>query len=193
MTGKPDYVSGRSLAWILGISLMMDRTNEPNDGVVMNNPVLNLLSQYSYKEKSILISLLTVSGAYGSYFYNLLNDSTEHSMRAMAAAMLGIVVTLVVVHIVFHVVISLDDVSEDDDERDRAVNRRASVFGYNILFLVTMLVAGRLVIAGAWAETTEIASPTLFEIANLLLAGLVASEVIYYAAQLVFYRRHMNG
>jgi hypothetical protein len=159
----------------------------------MINSVLNLLGQFSYKEKGILISLLAVSGAYGSYFYNLLNGTTEHSLQAMAAAMLGIVITLVIVHIAYHIVISLDDGTEEDDERDKAVNRRASVFGYNILFVATMLVAGRLVIAGAWAETAGFASPTLFEIANLLLAGLVASEVIYYAAQLYFYRSHMNG
>lgn len=159
----------------------------------MINSVLSLLGQLSYKEKSILISLVAVTGIYGSYFYNLLNGTTEHSMRAMAAAMLGIVIALVVVHIAYHIVISLDDVSEEEDERDKAVNRRASVFGYNLLFVVTMLVAGRLVVTGAFAETAGIAAPTLFEIANLLLAGLVASEVIYYAAQLYFYRSSMNG
>jgi hypothetical protein len=63
-------------------------------------------------------------------------------------------VLLVVVHVVFHIVISLDDVSERDDERDRAVSRRASVLGYNVL-----------------------------------LAGLVISEVAYYASQLYLYRR----
>ncbi len=159
----------------------------------MISAVLRLLKGFSYKEKSILISLMAVAGVYGAYFIDLLSDPSEHTLSAMLASMIGIVVMLVVVHIVFHIVISLDDVSEADDERDKAVNRKASVSGYNILFIAVLTITGRVVVVGAWGESAEVAVPTLFEIANLLLAGLVVSEVIYYAAQLYFYRRGLNG
>ena len=147
---------------------------------------------FSYKEKSILISLLAVAGLYGAYFFDLVSGNSEQALAAMLTNMFGLVVALVIVHVIFHIVITLDDVSEADDERDRAVSRRASVFGYNVLYSVVLLVTGRIVILGAWAENTQnaqIVAPSTFETANLLLVGLVLSEVVYYAMQLFFYRR----
>ncbi len=158
---------------------------------------LNLFNGFSYKEKSILISLLAVSGLYGGYFLDMIQDPVDASLAAMLRSMVGIVIALVVVHVVFHIVISLDDVDEAADERDRAVARRASVVGFNVLFLAVLLVTGRIIILGAWAESEAPLDapgglPGLFEIANLLLAGLVLSDVAYYAAQLYFYRRGLR-
>ncbi len=155
--------------------------------------ILRLFNGFSYKEKSILISLVAVAGIYGGYFYDLLSGRTEQTMAAMLATMAAIVVALVVVHIIFHIVISLDDVEEAEDERDKAVSRRASVFGFNVLFIAVLLVTGRIIILGGSADGAEAALPGSFEIANLLLAGLVASEVVYYAAQLFFYRWGVQG
>ena len=56
-------------------------------------------------------------------------------MKDMLQSMVGIVIALVAIHIIFHIVISLDDVEEAEDERDKAVARRASVFGFNVLFV----------------------------------------------------------
>ena len=155
---------------------------------------LKLFNGFSYKEKSILISLLAVSVLYGGYFIDMWRGAGEPSMAALLENMIGIVIALVIVHIVFHVVISLDDVEEAEDERDKAVARRASVYGFNVLFVAVLLVTGRIIILGAWAEADTPAEapggvPGTFEIANLLLAGLVLSDVVYYAAQLFFYRR----
>ncbi len=165
--------------------------------------LLKLFNGFSFKEKSILISLLAVAALYGGYFYDLLGNGvgladSSQSLQAMLERMIGIVIALVVVHIIFHIVISLDDVEEAEDERDRAVARRASVFGFNVLFLAVLLVLGRILILGAWAETDDpgarsLAPPGLFEIANLLLAGLVAADLVYYGAQLFFYRRGLAG
>ena len=156
----------------------------------MIGSILRFFNGYSYKEKSILISLLAVAGLYGTYFFELVTGHSEQTLGAMLTTLFGLVVALVIIHIVFHIVITLDDVSDDDDERDRAVNRRAAVIGYNVLFVSVLLVTGRIVVLGAWAEEdVEFAGPGVFEIANLLLAGLVLSEVAYYAMQLVFYRR----
>jgi hypothetical protein len=154
---------------------------------------VSFLIDFSYKEKSILISLLAVAGIYGAYFYDVLSGDVDTTLEAMLASIIGIVIALVVVHIAYHIVISLDDVSEEEDERDRAVNRRASVFGYNVLFVVVLMVTSRIVILGSWAEEGGGAAPSGFEIANLLLAGLVLSEVVYYATQLFFYRRGTQG
>ena len=151
--------------------------------------MLRLFNGFSYKEKSILISLLAVAGLYGAYFFDLISGQSEQTLEAMLTSMFGVVVALVVVHVIFHIVITLDDVSAAEDERDRAVSRRASVFGYNVLYVAVLLVTGRILILGVWGEGTSLALPSHFEIANVLLAGLVLSEVIYYAMQLFFYRR----
>lgn len=158
----------------------------------MLGSILKLFNGFSYKEKSILISLLAVAGLYGAYFGDLLAGAAGESLADMLGSMIGIVVALVIVHVAYHIVISMDDVSEAEDERDQAVSRRASVFGYNVLFVAVMLILGRILILGAWSEGADArmaAAPGVFEIANLLLAALVASEVVYYAAQLFFYRR----
>ena len=156
--------------------------------------LLKLLNGFSYKEKSVLISLLAVAGIYGAYFIEVLGGEVEPTLATMLTRMIGIVVALIIVHVAYHIVISLDDVDEAEDERDKAVSRRASVFGYNVLFIAVLIVIGRMLILGAWAEGGETAvAPSLFEIANLLLGGLVASEVVYYASQLFFYRRGLVG
>jgi len=165
--------------------------------------ILKLFNGFSFKEKSILISLFAVAALYGGYFYDLVSSgvhlgAASQSLSVMLESMVGIVIALVMVHIIFHIVISLDDVEEAEDERDKAVARRASVFGFNVLFVAVLLVTGRIVILGAWSETDDpsampSAVPGAYEIANLLLAGLVASEIVYYGAQLFFYRRGLAG
>ena len=164
--------------------------------------ILKLFNGFSFKEKSILISLITVGAVYGSYFIDVMISGglsgAGQSLADMLENMVGIVIALVVIHIIFHIVISLDDVEEAEDERDKAVARRASVFGFNVLFVAVLFVIGRILILGAWSETddpsaTPPAAPGLYEIANLLLAGLVAAEFVYYSAQLYFYRRGLMG
>ena len=156
--------------------------------------ILKLFNGFSYKEKSILISLVAVSAIYGGYFLDLMSGGAEQTMAAMLRTMTGMVVALVVVHVVFHIVISLDDVDEAEDERDKAVARRASVPAYNVLFVAVLLITGRIVILGAWAGSDQLDPlPDTHEIANLLLAGLVLSEVVYYLAQLFYYRRGVHG
>jgi len=164
--------------------------------------LLKLLNGFSYKEKSLLISLAALLVLYGGYFHELVTGDPEHSLGAMLGAMTALVVALVVVHVVFHIVISLDDVDEAVDERDRAVSRRAAVLGYNVLFVAVMLVTGRIIVLGALSESETVVNepietgpvlPDGFEIANLLVAALVASEAVYYAAQLYFYRRGLAG
>ena len=147
------------------------------------------LEGFSFKEKSVLISLLAVLVVYGAYFFNLVSGQGDATLQAMLHEMIGIVVALVFIHIVFYSVISLDDQPEEDDERDRAVARRAAMFGYNVLFVVVLLTYLRVLITGAWSEEDPDVTVSLFETANLLLAGLVGSEAVYYAAQLFFYRR----
>lgn len=160
------------------------------------NPVvamLRLLNGFSFKEKSLLISLVALLMVYGGYFAGVLSGDAEPTLAAMLETLLGLVVALVVVHVAFHIVISLDDVEEAEDERDRAVRRHAAVAGYNVLFVALLLITGRLLVLGAGTEEADSPAPmTLVELANLMLAAMVVSEVVYYGAQLFFYRRGLQ-
>lgn len=145
--------------------------------------------EFSFKEKSLLISLATILFLYGAYFLRVLGGDTEPVLTAMLKEMIGILIALVVVHIIYHSVISLDDAPGRDDERDKAIDRRASSISHTVLVVAVITVLIRILIVGAWGESADESLISLFEIANLLLAGLVASEVVHYAAQLFFYRR----
>jgi hypothetical protein len=160
----------------------------------MSRSIPKLGSGFSFKEKSILISLIAVSAIYGGYFFDVLTGASGQSLSGMLQTMLGIVIALVVVHVIFHIVIALDDVDQAEDERDRAVARRASVFGYNVLLVAVLAIIGRTLILGARAEAGSLAAPPdSIETVNLLLAGLVLSEIVYYGTQLLFYRRGVYG
>jgi hypothetical protein len=71
------------------------------------------------------------------------------------------------------------------------VIRRAAVLGYNVLFVGVLGALGRILIVGGLHDPGE--GPGLIEVANLLLAALVLSELVYYAAQLYFYRAGVHG
>ncbi|MEM8765882.1 MAG: hypothetical protein AAGE43_00440 [Pseudomonadota bacterium] len=155
----------------------------------MTDSPLKYLNGFSFKEKSLLISVFALLVIYGGYFVDVWSGPAQ-TLDAMLGTMIALLVALVAVHVIFHIVIALDDVEEAADERDRAIARRASVYGYNVLFLGTLFVLGRMLIVGGWLQAggAEAGLPVA-EIANLLLATLVLSEVVYYLAQLVFYRR----
>lgn len=143
----------------------------------------------SFKEKSLLISLGAVLFVFGAYFYNVWTGDVDGTLNGMLASMIGVVIGIVIIHIAYHIVIALDDEPEPEDERDKAVGRRASVFSHWVLSLIIVAVYFRVIILGAWGESSGTEEITLFEIANLLLLGLASSEAANYAAQLYFYRK----
>jgi len=114
--------------------------------------VLKLLNGFSFKEKSLLVSLCALLLVYGGYFVRLLSGGSQPTLAATLETMIALVVALVIVHVVLHIVIALDDEEEAADERDRAVRRRAAVAGYNVLFVAVLLISGRLLVLGARAE-----------------------------------------
>jgi hypothetical protein len=155
--------------------------------------VLKLLNGFSFKEKSLLVSLCALLLVYGGYFLEVLSGGSQPTLAAMLKSMIALVVALVIVHVVLHVVIALDDEEEAADERDRAVRQRAAVAGYNVLFVAVLLIIGRLLVLGARAEGDAGAvAISQVDLANLILGALVLSEMVYYGAQLFWYRRGLS-
>jgi len=138
----------------------------------------------SFEEKSTWVVLGALLIAYGQYFLDLsaqtpwLLESTvdiEYRMQ-----MLGTVMALVAIIVAAHIVIAIFAPSESDqaDERDREINLRGEHFGGYVLGFATLAAMGL-----AMFEQEH------FWIANLLLLGLVLSEIVSNSIKLVIYRR----
>ena len=153
---------------------------------------MNPLNELSFREKSALVSLLAVLFIYGGYFADLLSGNAERTLSAMLYTSIGVVIALVVIEVVFHSLLGTHDAEDADapaDERDLEVRRYASAFSYKVLTTGVIIVLCRWLFRGAMDESAGVAELNLFEIANLLLFALVASESCFYGAQVWFYRR----
>ena len=68
-----------------------------------------VLDQFSFKEKSIFISMVSLVFIYGAYFLNIVTGQTSTSLTEMLYAMIGVVVSIVVVQVVLHIVLAIFD------------------------------------------------------------------------------------
>ena len=157
---------------------------------------MNPVDELSMREKSALISLLAVLLVYGGYFVDLVRGVAEPTLSAMLYTSVCVVIVLVVIEIVFHIVLgtyNTEDAMAPADERDREISRRARAFSHQLLSAGVILVLGRAIIGGALFESNRLEEVTLYEVANLLLFALVVSELVFYGAQVYFYRRGVDA
>jgi hypothetical protein len=157
---------------------------------------MEALEELSTREKTALVSLLAVLFVYGSYFADLLSGSAEQTLSGMLYASVAVIVALVIIQVVFHAVLgafSGEDANAPADERDRLISSRAAGISHHVLSAGVVIVLGSMVIGGAMWESVGFREVTLFEVANLLLFALVLSELVFYGAQLYFYRRGIAG
>lgn len=157
---------------------------------------MEALEELSMREKSALISLLAVLFVYGGYFADLLSGNADQTLSGMLYASIGVIVALVIIQVVFNAVLGAfagKDANAPADERDRLIGGRAAVLGHHVLSAGVVIVLCRMVIGGAMSESAGVEEVTLFEVANLLLFALVLSELVFYGAQLYFYRRGIAG
>lgn len=150
------------------------------------------LNELSFKEKSILISLVAVLFVYGSYFADMVSGFSTPSLGAMLTTSIWLVIALITIEVALHVTIAAFDTKDAgtaEDERDVLVSGRAARISQGVLAFGVVLVIGRVVIRGAMDEAAGVTEVTMFEVANLLLFFLVLSELVNYGAKLVYYRR----
>lgn len=157
---------------------------------------MEALEELSTREKTALISLLAVLFVYGGYFADLLSGNAEQTLSGMLYASIGVIVALVIIEVVFHAVLGIfagKEANAPADERDRLIRSRATAIGNHVLSAGVVIVLCRMVIGGAMWESAGVEEVTLFEVANLLLFALVLSELVFYGAQVYFYRRGLAG
>lgn len=134
----------------------------------------------SFREKSAWISLLSMAGIYGFYFWSLIHAGPQPS-GSHFGGLLGTIIALVVVQVVLTVAVAISAPSEAKaprDERDKLIELRAMRFAY----------AG-LATGIAFACFFGAFNPPIVFNTNSLLFILVTAEIMRSACQIVQYRR----
>lgn len=132
----------------------------------------------SFKEKSAWIVLIAMLAIFGGYAWSLYEagDFGAGTTGTMFGAIIGFVTIVVIAHIIV-AIFSAKPGDDQEDERDRRIEREAERIGGFVL--------------GAFALTGL--AFALFKgnylIANILFLGLAASEIVKNAWQVALYRR----
>ena len=142
-------------------------------------------------ELPLLVSLLGVVIMFGSYFFYVfanLEDLTGGFQR-----FLGAVILLVIVEITLHSLIAAQRADGHTDERDRAIQRAASRWGYGVMAVGIWLVIGQLVLGVIFEQAWINSYFSSYLLANVLFLVFVVGELVSIAARLLYYRRGFNG
>lgn len=134
----------------------------------------------SFREKAAWISVLSMSGIYGLYYWSVLRDGAQGGALGFGG-LLGTVVALVVVQVVLMIaagIASPRDAKAPRDERDRLIELRATRIAYAALTSGVALAC----FFGAF-------TPPLIFNTNALLFLLVTAEIVRGACQIIQYRR----
>lgn len=141
-------------------------------------------------ELPLLVSLLGVVIMFGSYFFYVfanLEDLTGGFQR-----FLGAVALLVIVEITLHSLIAAQRADGHTDERDRAIQRAASRWGYGVMAVGIWLVIGQLVLGMIFEQAWINSYFSIYLLANVLFLVFVVSELVNISARLFYYRRGFN-
>jgi hypothetical protein len=138
----------------------------------------------SYREKSAVVMLLVMGAVYGWYFGLVLARAASTPVTTIdyGPALVGAVVLLVILAVVAHIAVAAVSAGEGGadlaDERDRSITLRGDRVGGYVLTVGVLAGIGVLLadVDGFW-------------VAQVLLGGLVLSEMCKSVTMLVLYRR----
>lgn len=133
----------------------------------------------SFREKTAWISILSMAGIYGYYFWSLVHAGPQG--RAQFGGLLGTIIALVVVQVVLTIVVAVfnpKDAQTPRDEREKLIELKSTRVAY----------AG-LATAIALAIFFATFDPPILFNANSLLFILVTVEILRSACQIIQHRR----
>jgi hypothetical protein len=134
----------------------------------------------SFREKSAWISLLSMSGIYGFYFWSVIHAG-HRAGGFRFGGLLGTIIALVVLQVVLTIAVAIFTPKEADappDERDKLIELRAMRVAYSGLATSVALAC----FFGAF-------NPPIVFNTNSLLFILVTAEMLRSACQIIQYRR----
>jgi hypothetical protein len=136
----------------------------------------------SFREKSAWISVLSISGMYGFYFWSVIHAGPGSKTGGFHLdGLLMTIIALVVLEVMLHVAAAIFNPKEAQaprDERDKLIELRSMRVAY----------AG-LATSVAMACFFGAFNPPIIFNTNALLFILVTAEILRYACQVVQYRR----
>ena len=141
-------------------------------------------------ELPLLVSLLGVVIMFGSYFFYVfanLRDITGGLQR-----FLGAVIALVIVEIIVHSLAAAQRAEGRYDERDKAIQRAASRWGYGVMAVGIWLVIGQLALGMIFQQAWINSYFSGYLLANVLFMVFIVSELVNITSRLLYYRRGLN-
>jgi hypothetical protein len=135
----------------------------------------------SFREKSAWISLVSMSGIYGLYFWSVIRAGHAGAQAGGFGGLLGTIIALVVVQVVLTVAVAIftpNEAQAPRDERDKLIELRAMRVAYAGLATSVALAC----FFGAF-------NPPIIFNTNSLLFILVTAELLRSACQIIQYRR----
>lgn len=132
----------------------------------------------TFKEKSLWIQLVTLSFVFGGYFLSIDYTFPETIPSNSVSHFIWLIVILVILNILGHILASAFNKPENEDERDKLIELKASriqAFIQAVGIVMAILASLKL--------------QNLYITVNLLILSLVISEVLDKAVQLFYYRK----
>ena len=141
-------------------------------------------------ELPLLVSLLGVVIMFSSYFVYVfanLEDITGGLQR-----FLGAVIALVIVEIIVNSLAAAQRAEGRYDERDKAIQRAASRWGYGVMAVGIWLVIGQLALGMIFQQAWINSYFSGYLLANVLFMVFIVSELVNITSRLLYYRRGLN-
>ena len=141
-------------------------------------------------ELPLLVSLLGVVIMFSSYFVYVfanLEDITGGLQR-----FLGAVIALVIVEIIVQSLAAAQRAEGRYDERDKAIQRAASRWGYGVMAVGIWLVIGQLALGMIFQQAWINSYFSGYLLANVLFMVFIVSELVNITSRLLYYRRGLN-
>ena len=134
----------------------------------------------SFQEKSIWISLVTISLIFGYYFVRVFQIAFQDEINVIknTVLLISVIVMVIIVEVVFHIILALRTRPEAKDERDRLIELKATRNAYFLLVFGIFLSIGSIA-----------ASVSTFIMAHIIMFFFIISEIAKFLTQLFYYRR----
>ena len=148
---------------------------------------------FSYKEKSLITSLVVTLLIFGRYFFGVFSNVTATpSEQFDFSDVIRVIILIAILEGIIKWFFSKKDEADLVDERDKLIDTKSYRNSYWTLCIGAWFILMQLLFEASrlWSNayhTLVFTSPTF--IAHLLLLFFVLSEVIHFSTQLFYYRK----
>lgn len=149
----------------------------------------------SYKEKSIVLSLLITLYLIYAYYSGLINlvDNNQLNEENFKNLLMKTTTFISILAIVAHIVIAIlhaKEANNNDDERDKLIEMKSSQTAYFILVLGVIFTVIQVQLSEYFDSGINFSSLSMgYNMMHYIIMSLLLAEVTRYSYQLFYYRR----